>query len=66
MYGGHGLIRTLREHDLIDEYRIMVHPVLFGRGPGLVDEGAKRTDLTLVDAAVLTGGVAVLTYRTVR
>src|SRR5919202_1472105 len=40
VYGGHGLVRTLREHDLIDEYRILVHPVLLGKGPSLVDEGA--------------------------
>ncbi|GAA0930069.1 dihydrofolate reductase family protein [Virgisporangium aurantiacum] len=64
VYGGHALIRTLREHDLIDEYRILVHPVLLGTGPALVDDGAKRTDLRLVDTTMLDGGVVVLTYRT--
>ena len=33
VYGGHGLISALREHDLVDEYRILVHPVLLGEGP---------------------------------
>ena len=66
MYGGHGLISALREHDLVDEYRILVHPVLLGKGRALTDNGAGRVDLTLVDTAVLAGGVAVLTYRPAR
>jgi dihydrofolate reductase len=63
VYGGHALVRTLREHDLVDEYRILLHPVLLGRGRSLADDGSPRTDLALVDTAVLDGGVAVLTYR---
>jgi len=63
VYGGHALIATLREHGLVDEYRILLHPVLLGKGPLLAGDGTKRTDLELVDTAVLTGGVVVLTYR---
>jgi dihydrofolate reductase len=32
MYGCHDLMHSLLEHDLIDEYRILVHPVLLGKG----------------------------------
>lgn len=66
VYGGHGLTNSLREHDLIDEYRILVHPVLLGKGPAIAADGTGRTDLTLVDTAVLPGGVLVLTYRPAR
>lgn len=66
VYGGHSLISALRAHDLVDEYRVLVHPVLLGKGRALADDGAARVDLTLVDTAVLTGGVAVLTYRPAR
>ena len=62
MYGCRDLMHTLQAHDLIDEYRILVHPVLFGRGRSLLDEGAKRVNLTLVDAKVTPSGLAVLTY----
>jgi dihydrofolate reductase len=66
MYGGHALTHTLREHDLIDEYRILVHPVLFGRGSSLLKDGAERVNLELVDATVIPPGVAVLIYRPLR
>lgn len=59
------LIGSLREHNLIDEHRIVAHPVLPGKGPALTDDGTKRADLTLADTAVLAG-VVVLTYRPAR
>src|SRR4051794_12925105 len=59
VYGGHRLISSLRENDLIDEYRILIHPVLLGKGPALTGDGAKRVDLTLVDATALAQGVVV-------
>ena len=66
VYGGHSLIGRLREDDLIDEYRILVHPVLLGKGPTLAGDGTKRVDLTLVDTTVLADSVVVLTYRPAR
>jgi dihydrofolate reductase len=62
LYGGHDLIHTLLEHDLIDEYRFLVHPVLLGKGRTFFDDDAKRVNLILADTTVLAPGVAVLTY----
>jgi dihydrofolate reductase len=65
VYGGPALIDALLEHDLVDEYRIMLHPVLLGKGRGLVRDGAPRVNLELLGTAVIPPGVAVLTYRPV-
>ncbi len=66
MYGSHDLMHRLLDHDLIDEFRILVHPVLLGKGRRFFDDGAGRVNLDLVDTAVKASGVAVLTYRPVR
>ncbi len=61
-YGGPALIRTLLEHDLLDEYRILLHPVLLGKGGNLF-AGSERANLDLVDTTEITPGVLLLTYR---
>jgi dihydrofolate reductase len=62
--GSAQLVRTLAEHDLVDEYRLMVFPVVLGAGKRLFEEGTPRTVLRLVDSkAVGPDGVFVLTYR---
>jgi len=66
MYGCYNLMHSLLEHDLIDEYRILVHPVLLGRGRSFLKDGAERVNLDLVDTTVIPGGVAILTYQPVR
>jgi dihydrofolate reductase len=66
MYGCHDLMHTLLEHDLIDEYRILLHPVLLGRGRSFLKDGAERVKLDLVDATVIPAGVAILTYQPAR
>ena len=61
---GHGpLGQALLEHQLIDELRLAVNPILVGRGTLLFREGEK-TALKLVSAKTLATGVVVLTYRT--
>jgi dihydrofolate reductase len=58
------LVRTLAEHDLVDEYRLMVFPVVLGAGKRLFDEGTPRTVLRLVDSKpVGPDGVFVVTYQ---
>jgi dihydrofolate reductase len=66
MYGCHDLMHTLLERDLIDEYRILVHPVLLGKGRTFLNDGAKRVNLNLVDTNVVPPGMAILTYQPVR
>jgi dihydrofolate reductase len=66
VYGCHDLMHTLLEHDLIDEYRLLVHPVLLGKGRSFLKDGAERVNLDLVDTSVNPSGVAILTYQPVR
>jgi dihydrofolate reductase len=66
VYGGLDLVHGLMEHDLVDEYRLLVHPVLLGKGRVLLGDGAGRVDLDLVDTTRLDGGVTVLTYHPAR
>ena len=66
MYGCHDLMHTLLASDLIDEYRILVHPVLLGKGRTFFNDGAKQVNLKLVDSAVMSSGLAVLAYQPVR
>jgi dihydrofolate reductase len=63
LYASGSLSDTLMEHDLIDEYRLWVHPVVFGKGKSLFQNGLERMDLELVDATPIPAGVAILTYR---
>jgi dihydrofolate reductase len=60
--GGAQLVHTLREHNLIDEYRLWVHPVVLGSGKRLFKEGIDPTKLTLIDTKTTSTGVVLLTY----
>ncbi len=61
--GSGGLVHTLMKHDLIDEYRIMVHPVVLGSGKRLFGEGTDRKALKLIDVITFSSGIVVLTYQ---
>lgn len=63
VYGSATLVDTLRQNGLIDEYRLMIHPVLVGSGKRLFREGAVPGDLTLVESHSVGPDVIVLTYR---
>ena len=56
------LVRTLVEHDLVDEYRLMVFPVVLGKGKRLFEEGLPMTPLELVETT-RAGAVQILTLR---
>jgi dihydrofolate reductase len=62
VFGSAALVDTLLEHDLIDEYRIMVFPVVVGSGKRLFKDGLDTKVLKLVDTKVFGSGVVVLTY----
>jgi dihydrofolate reductase len=61
VYGSGDLVDELTRHGLIDEYRLMVHPVVVGAGKRIFNGGATAT-LGLVDTATTGTGVVVATY----
>jgi dihydrofolate reductase len=56
------LAQALIAEDLVDEYRLLVHPVVLGGGKRLFRDGAARRDLRLVDATTAPSGLATMTY----
>ncbi len=54
------------QHDLVDEYRLMVHPVVVGSGKRLFKEGDTRIPLRLIDSKTSSTGVLILTYEPAR
>jgi class 3 adenylate cyclase len=63
LYGSADLLNSLIRQDVIDEYRIMVFPVVLGSGKRLFGDATDTTHLQLVDTTTFKSGVAVLTYR---
>ncbi len=63
VFGSGKLANTLMEHDLIDEYRLMVFPVVLGSGQRLFGDGIEETVLELVGTDTFSTGVVVLSYR---
>lgn len=63
IYGSGDLVDELTQHGLIDEYRLMVHPVIVGSGKRLFN-GGTTTNLRLVENTSTDTGVVVLTYTT--
>ena len=61
-YGSATLMQTLMKHNLIDEYRICVHPLVIGKGKRLFIEGGESAKLRLVGTKTQSSGVVVLTY----
>jgi dihydrofolate reductase len=62
VYGSTQLVQTLLEHELVDELRLMVHPVVVGAGRRLLGETSNRRPLRLVDSKQVGEGVVILTY----
>jgi dihydrofolate reductase len=61
--GSPTLVGTLLQEDLLDELRLMVHPVVVGSGKRLFEEGGDQKALELVDSKTFDTGVVYLTYR---
>jgi dihydrofolate reductase len=66
VHGSIRLARTLIEHDLVDELRLMVYPVMLGAGERLFGETSDKKPMRLVDTQTVGDGVAILTYESVR
>jgi dihydrofolate reductase len=61
--GSAQLVQALVEHDLVDELRLMVFPVVLGSGKRLFGDTTDKKSLELADSKVVGDGVAILTYR---
>ena len=63
VWGSGDFINTLAEHDLVDEYRLVVYPIVLGKGKRLFSDGFAVRTLTLVESHALRSGVVVSIYR---
>jgi dihydrofolate reductase len=61
--GSGELIQTLMRHDLIDEYLLLIHPLVLGTGRRLFGDGGPPATLRLVDSTASTTGVLIATYQ---
>ena len=61
--GSGALVRSLLRLGLLDELKLMVHPIVVGGGKRLFEEGKEQTKLELVDSKTFSTGVLYLTYR---
>jgi dihydrofolate reductase len=62
VHGSAQLVQALVEHDLVDEFRLMVFPVVLGSGKRLFGETGDKKPLRLVDSKMVGEGVAILIY----
>jgi dihydrofolate reductase len=63
VHGSARLAQTLLEHDLVDEVRLMVFPVVLGTGKRIFGETSDKKALRLVDSRMVGDGVAILVYQ---
>jgi dihydrofolate reductase len=63
LIGSGDLAQTLIGNDLVDEYRLMIHPIVLGSGKRLFRDGNARRPLALVESTTSTTGVLIATYR---
>jgi dihydrofolate reductase len=62
VHGSPGLIQTLLEHGLVDEFRLFIFPVVIGKGKRLFGDGTVPAGLRLTDSTTSTTGVIMATY----
>ena len=66
VYASTQLVHTLIEHDLVDELRLTIFPVVLGAGEGLFGETSDKKQLCLVDIRIVGDRLAFLTYQPFR
>ena len=63
VHGSAQLVQTLLEHDLVDELRLMVFPVILGSGKRLFGDTTDKKPMALADSKTIGAGVTLLTYK---
>jgi dihydrofolate reductase len=66
VYASTQLVHTLIEHDLVDELRLMIYPVVLGAGERLFGETSDKKPMRLVQTQTVGDSLALLTYELVR
>ncbi len=66
VYASYQLGRTLLEHDLVDELRLVIYPVVLGAGERLFGETSDKKPMRLADTKTIGDGLVLLTYQPVR
>ncbi|WP_147629034.1 dihydrofolate reductase family protein [Oceanobacillus massiliensis] len=65
VHGSGQLVNSLMQYDLVDEYRLMIHPVVVGGGERLFKENSHVKNLSLVEIHTFKSGIVVLIYNSV-
>jgi dihydrofolate reductase len=60
--GSGELVQALIRHDLVDEFRLMIHPIVLGTGKRLFREASVPTRMRLIDSKMSGTGVLIVTY----
>ena len=63
MLGSGVLVQALIEHELVDDYRLFLHPLVLGTGKRLFQQTPRPLQLRLVDCTPTTTGVLLLSYQ---
>jgi dihydrofolate reductase len=66
VYASTQLVHSLMEHDLVDEVRLMIYPVVLGVGERLFGETSDMKSMRLRDTRIVGDGLVLLTYELVR
>jgi dihydrofolate reductase len=66
VYASRQLVHTLMQHDLVDELRLMVYPVVLGAGQRLFGETSDKASMRLLDARTVGDSLAYLIYERIR
>ena len=66
VHGSAQLVQTLLEHDLVDELRLMIYPVVLGTGKRLFGETSDKRRLRLTDSKTVGDGITICIYEPAR